>query len=181
VNGILMVIQPARHLILLLTLVILGLMGCSGSKIKTLTLVEKAKQVLIDQKTNNFDIKQIAIKINSVVPEKAVIDKQMDIGIELVTDVALPELKIAYEVSDGLKFTDKWLIFSQMSVTRKLKDIKPDHLYKQVISVIPQNEGLLFLNVYLIYTRNDAIIVKKSSITLSIGDNMSKKSRTILN
>jgi len=163
---------------LLLVICLFSLFACSTSKIKTLTMVEKAQQLLADQKTNQFDEKAIPIKINYVVPEKVVVGKQLDIGIELASAVALPELILTFNTSDGMVFRKSWLVFKQKTVTRTLKNLKADKLYHQTISVIPKKEGLLHLDVYTIYPEGSDKRAKKLTITFSTGDSLTQsKSR----
>jgi len=166
-----------KNCIIALLLTVFLTIGCSSNKIKQQTELEQAKQLIKDQNTTKLDANTIPITVHSVLPEKVVIGKQIDIGVEIISDIDLSELQVIYEVSPGLKFRKKWVFIKQDSVSATIKSIKSDKLYKQMIRVVPKIEGLLFVNVYTIYSKDNVKIAKKTPITLSIGNPLDKSNR----
>jgi len=166
-----------KDCIVALLLTVFLTVGCSSNKIKQQTQLEQARQLIKDQKTSKMDANTIPITVHSVLPEKVVMDKQIDIGVEIISDIDLPELQVVIEVSPGLKFRKKWYFIKQDSVDKTIKNIKADKPYNQMISVIPNKEGLLLVNVYTIYSKDNVKIAKKTPITLSIGNPLNTSNR----
>jgi len=175
-NGINMYLVSIKTTLSLMLLGLLTLTACSSNKIRTLTIVEKAQQLIKDQVTNNFDTTKLPVKINVVMPEKAIVGKQLDIELEFSSDSALPELILAYEPSAGLVFSKKWYFFKQETVTQTFKNIKADQLYRRTISIIPEKDGVLYLNIYSIYPQGADKIAKKVTVSLSIGNSLKRLS-----
>lgn len=168
------------HSVLIKTVISLVLLSafiltaCSTNKIKSLTVVEKAQQLIKDQITNKQDTSNIPVKINFIMPEKAIVGEQIDIEIEFASDIALSELVLAYETSAGVSFRKKWYLFEQKNIIHKVKNIKADQLYRQTISLIPETDGMLHLNVYSIFPLGTEKIAGKSTLSISIGNSLKR-------
>ena len=165
-----------KHLIIFLVMTAFVISsGCSSNKVRKLTTVEVAEQILKDQKNDKTNKIQHPMTIDYTVPEKAIMGKEMDIIIEVSSDVALPELTLAFDTSRDLRFKNSWLLFSRDSVVEKIKEIKVDKLYRRTVTIIPENEGIIYMDVYAMYIEGQDKRVKHRRISFSIGDALSKE------
>jgi len=164
-----------KQLIVFLTLAsLLVISACSSTKVRELTTVELAQQLLADQ-NNNKNLKiQHPMTIDYTVPEKAIMGKEMDVIVEISSKIALPGLTLAFDTSRDLQFKNSWLVISKDSVVEKIKEIKADKLYRRTVTVIPDNHGLIYIDVYALYNEGKDKRVKHRRITFSIGDALSK-------
>lgn len=159
-----------RIIYLLLMLSVSMLTACSSGKIKELTTVEMARQILVDQQNNGSHPEKHPIKLNYVVSNKPVIGRETEVEVEVVSEKGLSGITLALETSAGLRFRKKWLVLSRPTVTKNMGTIKADTLYRYKVVVVPEKEGALHLTVYAIYKQEKEQRVKKSIIDLSIGN-----------
>jgi hypothetical protein len=143
--------------------------SCSSNKIKELSTVELAQQLIRDQQIGGKQAAPV-VKIHFIQPEKAVIGKQMEIELELVPLKAQPWLTVVYQADEGLKFSNRWLFLQQETITRKLKDVQEDKIYRQKVNITPVTDGLLKLNIYVLSEENKEQRASLHTITFSIGD-----------
>jgi hypothetical protein len=166
----LMQIMPINKIVLFILIcsVFTGI-SCSSHKIKELSTVELAQRLIRDQQTGGAQVNP-AVKIHFIQPEKAVIGKQMEIELELVPLKAHPSLTVVYQADEGLKFSNRWLFLQQDTITRILKDVQEDRIYRQKVNITPVMDGLLKLNVYVLSEENKQQKASLHTITFSIGD-----------
>jgi hypothetical protein len=172
-----MQIKPMNN-IALYSLILCSLMisiSCSSNKIKKLSTVELAQQLIREQQINGNQEEKPPIKIHYIQPAKAVIGKQMEIELELVSQKARPWLTVVYQADEGLKFNNRWLFLQQDTITRKLVDVQADKIYRQKVNITPEVDGLLKLNVYVLYEEDKEQKASLHTITFSIGDALKKE------
>ena len=157
-------------LFFLIIMSFLATSSCSSNKIRKLTTVEVAEQLLQDQKNNKNHKIQHPMTIHYTVPEKAIMGKEMDIIIEISSKIALSDITLAFDTSRDLRFKNKWLVFSNDSIVEKITNIEADKLYQHTVTLIPEKHGLIFLDVYALYSEGNEQRVKHRQITFSIGN-----------
>ncbi len=165
-----------RKLVLLALLLpsLLIIVSCSSNKIRPLSTVEIAQQLIKDQQNSANGNEKSPLKIHFIQPGKAVIGKPMEIELELVPRQDYPLLTVAYQVNDGLKFNKRWLIQQQDTIIRKLSDVKSDVIYPQRLTITPVTGGVLNLDIYILYQDQKEQKASRHVITLSIGDALKK-------
>jgi len=158
---------------LALIFVLITGISCSAKNIKPLSEIEIAQQLIVEQEKQPDKIIH-PVKILYTQPEKAVIGRQLDIDIELVSSQPLTGLTLTYERSNGLDLTRNWYLLKQDSVVTRIKNIEADKIYRQSISIIPQKEGLLQINLYIIAELQQKKIARQQTLNFSIGHPLGK-------
>jgi hypothetical protein len=150
-----------------------SIVSCSSNTIKPLSEIELAQQLIIEQEQQPEKTIH-PVKIHYIQPEKAIVGNQLDIDIELVSSQPLTEITLAYKRNNGLELTRNWLLRKRDSVTTNIKKIEADKIYRQKISIIPQQEGLLQLNLYILYQLDEKKKARQQTLSFSIGHPLGK-------
>lgn len=161
---------------LVLIFVLMSGISCSAKNIKPLSEIEIAQQLIMEQEKQPDKIIH-PVKMLYTQPEKAVIGRQLDIDIELISSQPLTEMTLTYGRNNGLDLTRKWYLLKQDSVVTRIKNIEADKIYRQRLSIIPQQEGLLQINLYIIAELEQKKIARQQTLNFSIGQPLGKSQK----
>jgi len=166
------------YLSLFLSTCLLVNISCSSKNIKPLTEIEIAQRLLKEQKIQGESETPLPIKINVSQPGKAITDKSLDLEFEVSSDKALPYITIIFQPREGLKLKPRWLLLKRDTQTVSIKNITADKLYRQNITVIPDQKGLLGLDIYTLSEIDKVKKARLQTMYFSIGDPLKKTSKT---
>jgi len=148
--------------------------ACSTTKVKKLTTVEIAQELLKEQQLRPEFKNDKLVTLRYIVPGKAVIGKEMEITLEIISTQDLSNVTLAFNPSTNVHFKGKWLILSQDMIIRKIKILKANRIHKETVILIPDKEGLVKMDTYALYKIKERQIAKQISVSFSIGDILKK-------
>ena len=153
------------RLIVLLTAINLVMAGCSLFSEKDVSVVTDAKQLLEEQKDANgdpIDIK-LPVRLNYSIGKKPMIDRELEITFEILTEQPLPVLRVGLVPSDGLELDDT-------DFREKFENLKIREVINRYAIVTPTSENKFYLDVYLISEIGEDKKAKLIRIPIGVGD-----------
>jgi len=148
--------------------------ACSSSKVKKLTTIEIAQELLREQQLRPGFSPDKLVTLRYIVPGKAVIGKEMDVTVEIISTRDLSDVTLAFNPSRNLHFKNKWLIMSQKTIVRKIKNLKANRIHKEMVTLLPDSAGLITMDTYALYHINKRQVAKQISVSFSIGNILKK-------
>lgn len=150
-------------LIFLLSNLILG--GCSLFSEEDSNVITDAKQILEEQKDANGEPRpvKLPVRLNYMVTKKPMIDQQLEIEFELLTEEPVPVLRVGLDASEGLELVDT--DFGEKFTNLKIREV----LHRQA-TVKPLSENKFYLDVYLITELGEDKKAKLMRIPIGVGD-----------
>jgi hypothetical protein len=159
-------------IILLLATVLLA--GCSilfSSDDET--VMEVANNLLEAQKDEFGDTVKVdmPIRVNYAIHRKPVINKELEIELEFLPERNIPLLRLATFPSDGLEIADGEL-------KDKYEDIRARQYFKRYVTVVPTEENLFYLNLYVVTEIGEDKRAQHIKIPIALGEYSKKVIRT---
>lgn len=163
--------QVQRVLIIFILAAVLG--GCSWLKHEEDEDVLAVAQQLLDaQKDENgepLNIK-LPIQINYTIDRKALIDHDVEIEFEFVAEKEIPVLRIGMTTSDGL-------VLDSSDVKERYLDLQPRQTFTKSVVVIPKEENVFYLNVFVVTQIGDEKLAKLIKIPIALGEYSKRKKK----
>lgn len=128
-------------------------------------VITDAKQLLEEQKDTNGDpIKvKLPVRLNYSISEKQMIDQNLVIDFELLTEQPIPVLRIDLEVSDGLQLV-------RHNFRERFVNLGIRQVINRKVVVRPLLENKFYLNVYLITEIGEDKKARLLRIPIGVGD-----------
>jgi len=143
------------------------LSGCSwfGINEDETNVIELANNLLSQQQDEHGEQKKVAmpVRINYSITRKAQIDKDLIIEFEIITEKALPILRIALKTTDGLELDGHNLEPLYQSLTAR-------QVIKAEATVIPLLENKFYLDLYVITEIGEERLANVIKIPIAVGD-----------
>ena len=153
---------------LLTSLIILtSLSGCSlfsfGSD--DTNVLEHAKDLLKGQLDEQGVPRKVDLPIRThyTIAKKPMIDEELQVDFEFMTEQAIPVVRFALTTDEGLE-----LVSSDFE--EYYKGLKVRQIIKHSISVLPKNENKFYINLYVVTEIGDDKKAKEIKIPIAIGD-----------
>lgn len=108
-------------------------------------VMEVANNLLEAQKNEHGDELKVdmPIRVNYSMHRKPVINKELEIELEFLPERDIPKLRLATFSSDGLEIVDG-------EMRDQYDDIKARQYFKRYVTVVPKEEDLYYLNLYVV-------------------------------
>jgi hypothetical protein len=139
--------------------------GCSLFSEEDVSVITDARQLLEEQKDANgdpIDVK-LPVRLNYAISKKAMIDRDLEIEFEILTEQPLPVLRVGLLPSDGLELVDT-------DFREKFVDLKIREVINRQATVKPTSENKFYLDVYLITEIGEDKKAKLFRIPIGVGD-----------
>ena len=154
-----------KRLTILLALVMLG--GCSLFSFSDddVNVLVTAKELLKGQLDEQGEQKKIKIplRVNYSITHKAMIDRDMTIEFEFLTEQALPILRFAVTTDDGLELVSN-------NIDELYRGLKTREVLKRRVIVRPTRENKFYLSLYIVTEIGDDKRAKLIRIPIAVGD-----------
>lgn len=155
------------HLVILVSLIthVLLVGGCSLFSTTDVNVIADARQLLEEQKDTNGDpIKvKLPVRMNYTISEKPMIDEDLIIEFEILTEQAVPVLRIDLETTEGLKLV-------KHNFRTKFTDLGIRTVINRRAVVKPTLENKFYLDVYLITEIGEDKKARLVRIPIGVGD-----------
>ncbi|MGD8785175.1 MAG: hypothetical protein PVG75_12105 [Thioalkalispiraceae bacterium] len=152
---------------LLIISLIITLPGCSifsfsDDDINTLNL---AKELLKSQLDEHGEPKKIdlPVRVHYTTTHKPMIDRELLVEFEFITEQALPVLRFAVTTSDGLELVDN-------DIEPVYRALKTRAVIKSRVEVMPTSENKFYLNVFVVTEVGEDRRAKHIKIPIAVGD-----------
>ena len=89
-------------------------LACSSKEVKPLSDLELAKQLLHEQQSKEIPPAHKVLKVHITQPSKAVIDRPLDIAIEIVANDLIAPITLTYAADENFKLPRKWNFYHQV-------------------------------------------------------------------
>ena len=139
--------------------------GCSLFSEEDVSVITDARQLLEEQKDANgdpIDVK-LPVRFNYTIGKKPMIDRDLEIEFEILTEQPLPVLRVGLVTSDGLELEDT-------DFREKFVDLKIREVINRYAIVRPTSENEFYLDVYLITEIGEDKKAKLFRIPIGVGD-----------
>jgi hypothetical protein len=111
------------------------------------------------------------IRVNYSIHRKPVINKELEVEFEFLPERDIPVLRAATSSSDGLEIVD-----GEMS--DQYQDIKARQYFKRYVTVVPKEEELYYLNLYIVTEIGEDKRAQHIKIPIALGEHSKKVIRT---
>jgi hypothetical protein len=137
------------------------------------TVMEVANNLLEAQKDQYGDKMKVdmPIRVNYSIHRKPVINKELEVEFEFLPERDIPVLRAATSSSDGLEIVD-----GEMS--DQYQDIKARQYFKRYVTVVPKEEELYYLNLYIVTEIGEDKRAQHIKIPIALGEHSKKVIRT---
>lgn len=159
-----------RFLVILSVLVLT--LACSTREVKPLSNLELARQLLKEQRLNETPSSTELVKVHITQPSKAIIDRPLELAVEIVATDAIGPITLTYAADENFILPRKWKFMKQDSLSRTIDNVKVDKVYREIITVIPQREGRLEFQFYLLYQYQGQSLARQLTLPVLIGTSM---------
>lgn len=155
--------MPIRHILITLFFSLV-LTGCSLFSEEDSNVITDAKQLLEEQKDANGEPKpvKLPVRLNYSITRKPMVDQDLEVEFELLTEQAVPVLRVGLETSEGLKLDDT-------DFGEKFTELKIREVIHRKATVIPTSENKFYLDVYLITELGEDKKAKLTRIPIGVG------------
>lgn len=154
--------------ILLFSTLLAGLTGCgifSFSPEDDVNVLNTAKSLLKDQTDEHGEPKKIKlpVRVHYTFTRKPMIDEELLVEFEFITEEALPILRFAVTTTDGLELTDNDIepFYTKLSARQVIKEN---------IEVKPTSESKFYINLFVVTEIGEDKRAKHIKIPVPIGD-----------
>jgi len=154
--------------IVLFSTLAVSLTGCgifSFSSDEDANVLNIAKSLLKDQTDEHGEAKKIKlpIRVHYTFTRKPMIDEELLVEFEFITEEALPILRFAVTTTDGLELTDNDIepLYSKLSARQVIKEN---------IEVKPTSESKFYINLFVVTEVGEDKRAKLIKIPVPIGD-----------
>ena len=159
--------MPTRTYLIALCILAASLVatGCSLFSEEDVSVITDARQLLEEQKDANgdpIDVK-LPVRFNYTIGKKPMIDRDLKIEFEILTEQPLPVLRVGLVASDGLTLEDT-------DLREKFVDLKIREVINRYATVTPTSENKFYLDVYLITEIGEDKKAKLFRIPIGVGD-----------
>jgi hypothetical protein len=133
-----------------------------------------AKELLKGQLDEHGEPKKVElpVRINYAISHKPMIDRNMVVEFEIITEQALPILRFAVTTSDGLELVDN-------EIEPLYRALKAREVIKSEVEVKPTAENEYYINVYVVTEIGEDKRAKLMKIPIAIGDYSLKKPQPV--
>jgi len=141
------------------------MVGCSLFSEEDVSVIIDARQLLEEQKDANgdpIDVK-LPVRLNYAISKKPMIDQDLEIEFEILTEQPLPVLRVGLVPSDGLELVDT-------DIREKFVDLKIREVINRQATVKPTSENKFYLDVFLITEIGEDKKAKLFRIPIGVGD-----------
>lgn len=127
--------------------------------------LELARELLKGQLNDQGVQKKIElpIRVNYSITRKPEIDEELLIEFEIITEQALPVLRLAVKTDEGLSLVSN-------SLDDNYKGLKSRQIIKGRVIVIPESENEFYVNLYVVTEIGDDKRARLIKIPIAIGD-----------
>jgi len=147
-------------------IVIAGLLmsSCSLFYDEDSSVINDAKQLLEEQKDSNGEPipVKLPVRVNYMITRKPMVDQDMNIEFELLTESPIPVLRVGLEASDGLELVST-------DLGEKFTNLKIREVINRVATVSPKSENKFYLDVYVITEVGEDKKAKLIHIPIGVG------------
>ena len=153
---------------LLIVSLLLSISGCSifsFSSDDDTNVLNLAKSLLKDQTDEHGEPKKVKlpVRVHYTFTRKPMIDEELLVEFEFITEEALPVLRFAVTTTDGLELTDNDIepLYSKLSARQVIKSN---------IEVKPTSESKFYVNLFVVTEVGEDKRAKHIKIPIPIGD-----------
>jgi len=147
-------------------------LACSSKEVKPLSGLELAKQLLHEQQSKEIPPAHKVLKVHITQPSKAVIERPLDIAIEIVAGDSIAPITLTYAADENFKLPRKWKFYHQDSIEMTIKQMDVDKIYPRTLTVIPQQEGRLEFKFYVLYQHGGQQLAREFTLPVLIGSSI---------
>lgn len=139
--------------------------GCSLFSEEDVSVITDARQLLEEQKDANGDPIEVKlpVRLNYAISKKPMVDQDLEIEFEILTEQPLPILRVGLLPSDGLELVDT-------DFREKFVDLKIREVINRTATVKPTSENKFYLDVFLITEIGEDKKAKLFRIPIGVGD-----------
>jgi hypothetical protein len=150
-------------------LIMFNLSGCgmlsifsSEDEVNTLNLAKSLLKEQVDEHGEPREVK-MPVRVHYTTTRKPMIDHEMLIEFEFITEEALPVLRFAVTTSDGLELVDNDIdpLYSKLSARQVIKS---------EIEVKPTSENKFYVNLFIVTEIGEDKRARHMKIPIAIGD-----------
>ncbi len=147
-------------------------LACSSREVKPLSSLELAKQLLKEQQSIDTPPSHESLKVHIIQPSKAIIDRPLEITIEMEAGDTITPIIFTYAADENFKLPKKWKLLEQDSVSMTINQMDVDKIYRRNLTVIPQREGRLEFKFYVLYQHAGQQLARELRLPMLIGTSM---------
>ncbi len=124
-----------------------------------------AKQVLDQQKDANGEPRRVdlPVRINYAVSRKAMVDQDMEIDFEFITEQPIPVLRFGVETSEGLELVSS-------NIRERYESLKIRQVINRRVIVAPTSEDKFYLNLYVVTETGEDKRARLVRVPIAVGD-----------
>jgi hypothetical protein len=134
----------------------------SEDEVNTLNLAKSLLKEQVDEHGEPREVK-MPVRVHYTTTRKPMIDHEMLIEFEFITEEALPVLRFAVTTSDGLELVDNDIdpLYSKLSARQVIKS---------EIEVKPTSENKFYVNLFIVTEIGEDKRARHMKIPIAIGD-----------
>jgi len=160
--------KQINRTLLALILPIIMLPGCSWFGLNEedqTNVIELANNLLKEQQNEHGEQLRVAmpVRVNYSISRKAQIDKDLVIEFEIITEKAVPILRIGLRTSDGLELDDH-------NFDPLYQALNARQVIKTEATVIPLSENKFYLDLFVISEIGEEKFARLIKIPIAVGD-----------
>ena len=155
--------------VFIFSVLLLSLSGCgvfswfeSEDDVNTLNLAKELLKSQLDEHGEPKNVK-LPVRVHYTTTHKPMIDKELLVEFEFITEEALPVLRFAATTSDGLELVDN-------DIEPVYKTLVARQVIKTDMTVIPTTENKFYINLFVITEIGEDKRAKHIKIPIAVGD-----------
>lgn len=147
------------------SLALFGLTACGLFSEEDLDVVAVAKQLLQEQRDSRGEPVKVdlPVRVNYTVSRKAMVDQELEVLFEFITERPIPVLRMGVTTSEGLELAGS-------NLRERYQDLKIREVITRRVLVVPTTENQFYLNLYLITEVGEDKRARLLAIPIAVGE-----------